>query len=55
MITPDTSAALPFQEHASALERIGSGARKLGRFFVQKKLGGLGLVVVVWALGTLTN
>jgi peptide/nickel transport system permease protein len=48
MITPDTSAALPFQEHASALERIGSGARKFGRFFVQKKLGGLGLVVVTF-------
>lgn len=48
MITPDTSAALPFEEHASALERIGSGARKFGRFFVQKKLGGLGLVVVIF-------
>jgi peptide/nickel transport system permease protein len=48
MFTPDTSAALPFEQHASALERIGSGARKFGRFFVQKKLGGLGLVVVTF-------
>ncbi len=48
MTTPDTSAALPFEEHASALERIGSGPRSLGRFLVQKKLGGLGLVIVIF-------
>jgi peptide/nickel transport system permease protein len=46
MTTPDTSAALPFEEQASARERIGSGPRAVGRFLVQKKLGGLGLVVV---------
>lgn len=48
MTTPDTSAALPFEKHASPLERIDSTARKLGRFFVQKKLGGLGLVIVIF-------
>lgn len=48
MMTPDTSATLPFEPQVSRLTRTGNAGRQLGRFFVQKKMGGLGLVIVVF-------
>ncbi len=48
MTTPDTSTTLPFKEHVSPLTRFANAARALGRFFVQKKLGGLGLLIVMF-------
>ena len=48
MTTSQTSAALPFEEHVSGLTRFADAGRALGRFFVQKKLGAAGLLIVTF-------
>lgn len=47
MTPPDTSSVLPFDDRYSPLARVTSASLALWRFFRQKKLGGVGLVIVL--------
>lgn len=47
MTTPSAPTSLPFEERLSPLPRFKSASRALGRFCRQKKLGGVGLVIIL--------
>lgn len=47
MTLPDASSALPLEDRSSPLRSVKSASLALWRFFRQKKLGGLGLVIVL--------
>ena len=47
MTPPDASPAALFEERVSPLTRVITASAALGRFFRQKRLGGVGLVIVL--------